>query len=96
MRDLERCYSYVIEPYLPNNPHYIFLWRPSVRQLINEKLNHSKPVEIEKVTANEPDYMIEKFLFYENFMKKLHVLNIIHTACFMCDDLIKVFFFTNT
>lgn len=38
----------------------------------------------------EPDCTIEKHLYYDDFMKSLHVLSIMHTAFIKCETLLNV------
>ena len=40
--------------------------------------------------SEEPDYTMEKYFFYDNIMKWLHVMSILNTACKMRTDIFKV------
>ena len=42
------------------------------------------------IAPDEPDYTVEKYIFYDDFVRKLQVLNIVHTAFAMCEKLVKV------
>ena len=37
-----------------------------------------------------PDFSLEKYFFYENFLKALYVLWRMHEACLKCKELMKV------
>ena len=41
-------------------------------------------------TDEEPDFSLEKYFFYENFLKALYVLWRMHEACLKCKELMKV------
>ena len=90
MRDIERHHHYVIEPYLSDDTFNSRVWRPKVRELINEKLSDAKPSENEEETSEEHDYTIEKFILFDDLNKIMHVLNILYTASYKCKDLLKV------
>lgn len=40
--------------------------------------------------TDQEDFAIEKFLVYEDFMKSLEVMHIIHSACLLIKDILKV------
>ena len=72
--------------YLPGKAEFKAAWGSKVRQLVKEKLEDVTGTVEEGESSEKPDYAIEKFLFYTEFMKKLCVLNIIHGVCFMKKD----------
>ena len=42
------------------------------------------------IPGDEHDYTIENFLFFDNFLKELQLLNIFHIACMECHELLGV------
>ena len=50
----------------------------------------SDSINSEDKSDAEHDYTVEKFIFYDDFVKKLQIVNIIHTACMMCQELVGV------
>ena len=90
MKDIEKHYHYVIGPYLSDDTFNSRVWRPKVRELINEKLSDAKPSENEEETSEEHDYTIEKFILFDDLNKIMHMLNIVFTALYKCEELLKV------
>ena len=43
-----------------------------------------------KLDPVEPDYTLEKFLFYDDFLKSLEVLAVIYSCCLKCQELMGV------
>ena len=84
---MEKKYGCEVKPYLSGdkNKAYDIVVEESQLYLKEEETSNST-----QTSEDEPDYTIEKFIFYDDFVKKLQVLNIVHTACMMCQELLKV------
>ena len=80
LRDMERQFGCEIKTYLSRED----VDEDARFHLKNEE-NIGSPDSEE-----EPDYTIEKFIFFEAFVKQLEVLDAMHTACMMCQELIEV------
>lgn len=84
---MEKIYGCEVKPYLSGDKNKAFdivIEESTLCQKEEENVNSNQNSE------DESDYTIEKFLFYDEFVKKLQVLNIVHTACMMCQELLKV------
>lgn len=82
LRGMERKYGLEIKPYLPlsNIKHQNDVEDSKVDlndELINKSIN----------SEDETDDTIEKFLFYDDFVKQLQVLDAIHTAFTMNQEM---------
>ena len=84
---MERRYGCNVEPYLSEGDGNVYD-RDIEDQFKLQKNNI--PINSEDGAPNDPDYTIAKFTFYDDFVKKLQVMNIIYTACMMCKELFKV------
>ena len=84
---MEKKYGCEVKPYLSGdkNKAYDIVVEESKLYLKEEETSNSI-----QTSEDEHDYTIEKFIFYDDFVKKLQVLNIVHTACMMCQELLKV------
>lgn len=72
---MERIYGCEVKPYLGDH-----------NSVDAEK--HLKSAD--EPDDDDPDYTIEKFLFYDDFVMKLQVFEIIYSAYMMLDKLFKV------
>lgn len=84
---MEKRLGCTVEPYLSGDVSNIYDYE------IDEEFKVEKTSNLtnsENEVSNDPDYTIEKFIFYDDFVKKLQVLNIIHSACMNCKELLEV------
>ena len=82
---MEKTYGCDVKPYLSGDKNKA--------TVVEESKLYQKEEESSDPTPNsedEHDYTIEKFIFYDDFVKKLQVLNIVHTAFMMCQELFEV------
>lgn len=86
LRDMERHFGCKIEPYLSGDDRYVYDCEIE-EQFKVEEIKYSTNSESE--APDDPDWTIEKFIFYEDFLKKLQILNIAYT-CTMSKELLEV------
>lgn len=93
-KEIEKYHGYSIEPYLSSVNSYVL----NVNcQSINEKFRESLRLK----TEEEPDFTIERHLYYDDFVKSLQVMTILNTVFLRSADILKVssgyslFCFTN-
>lgn len=82
---MERRYGCQVDPYLSSNESNDYNFLAELEFQVKEGIVNSSTTPEDK-----PDYTIERFLFYDDFVKKLQVLNIMHTASMMCQELFQV------
>lgn len=87
---MEKQFGCEVQPYLFGDNRNDRDDMESKVQIGNKAIGNSAKYETRSEDLEERDYTIEKFIFYDDFMKKLQVLNIIHTACIMCQQILGV------
>lgn len=55
-------------------------------------VNHSTHTSEESDISNENqhDFTLEKFLFYDDYLRSLYVMSKVYEACMLCKDILKV------
>ena len=84
---MERLYGFEVKPYLLSAETSNAWYCDIEEQLNNEKT--SVPAN-GREALDEPDYTIEKYIFYEEFVKKMQILDIVYTACTMPQEFPEV------
>lgn len=99
LNEIDGYYDYDFEPYISNDVTFLQTTCPLSPSGVNlndvakdsnvEKTNKDFS-DNEKESTTEEDYVIEKFLVYDCFMKSLEVITILYNACLMICEIIKV------
>ena len=85
LRRMEERFGLEVKPYLGGDTNQV--GEGSKGHLKCKESISSMNHEDENI---EQDFWIEKYLFYDGFVKTLNLLNIVHTACTMCQELLQV------
>ena len=80
---IDRRHCNDIEPYISASSNLSDNVKVSNKQPICEKLN-------ELNCEDQPDLTIEKFLFYDDFLKTLNVMSMVHDAFLRCNEILNI------
>lgn len=84
---MEKRFGCIVDPYLGGDKDRID--PDSEGRLGHEIISDSSSSQTED--RDEYDFTTEKYLFFDDFVKTLNLLNIIHTACMMCQEILQVY-----
>lgn len=91
--EIEKYHSYSFEPYLLENIRTDLVQNSNFQQT-HEKIEYSLKLKNEErqneKTSEEPDLTIERHLYFDDFIKSLQVMSILHTAFLMSADILMV------
>ena len=80
---MEKIYGCEIKPYLSGENY-------KACNIVVEESNlylKDEPTSNSGQKFEELDYTIEKYIFYDDFVKRFQLLNIFHTACLLLREL---------
>ena len=86
---MEKRYGCDIKPYVLGKENLTQqVVAEELKDHLQDELNNS--INPKNNYDDGPDYTIEHYIFYEDFVRDLQVLSIVHTAAEMCQELLKV------
>lgn len=87
--EIEKCSRYQFEPYLSEYSSSADIQNAN-NKLKSDKFNDMLNVEENKELLENPDFTIERYLYYHDFMKSLQVMLILRDVFWKSADIFKM------